>query len=275
MDAQLRSYVQALALALAACGKHGADGITVTAEGTSGSGETLTYSDDAPADAVLAAIAKANQDPLEIRDKDGAVCTRRRRPTQNKPSNVVLSVRVSATEWITKLTQVDEENLIEAPFDQFANIVDVYKRSALDIFDAEIAAQPGTLASTLTPALRTLCASFPSIYAVRADELQARPTFGDTNTQPPAPRPSNLAIGTPVVDGPMTPAIVRQFLVHEAALFGACKQTATITFTITPEAKTTDVVADPCLANALGAIHFPAPPAPVRVTAALKYAAPP
>jgi hypothetical protein len=69
----------------------------------------------------------------------------------------------------------------------------------------------------------------------------------------------------------MTPAIVRQFLVHEAALFGACKTSATLELTITPEAKTTEVVADPCLANALAAIHFPAPPAPVHVSVRLTF----
>jgi predicted nucleic acid-binding protein len=172
----------------------------VMAEGASGSGDSVTTSDDAPADAVLAAIAKASHDPLEIRDKDGVVCTRRRRPTQNKQGNVWLSVRVSATEWITKLSQVDEQDLIEPPFALFAYI-EVYKRSALEIYDVDLAAQPGTLAVTLTPALRTLCASFPSLHAVRPDELQEKPSFGDANTQPPAPRPTNLAIGTPTADG--------------------------------------------------------------------------
>lgn len=269
MEAKLRLYVQALALA--ACGKHAPDGIVVTADGTTGTGKHLRYTDDAPADAVLAAIANADGDPLEISDDHGLVCIRVRRPTQPKQGNVRLSVRISATEWITRLTEVDEENLIDAPFDQFANIIDVYKRSPLEIYDVELAAQPGTLATTLTPALRTICAAFPSIYAMRADQLTAKPNFGDTNTQPPSPRPTPLAIATPTVDGPMTPAIVRQYLVHEAALFAACKTSATLTFTITTDGKTTDVSADACLANALAAIHFPAPPATVHVTAPLTY----
>ena len=249
--------------------------------------QDLTYTPDAPADAILAAlgvIERASVAPIRIsvRGDDGAirpVCTTQWPPRAYEQKSEI-SILVSPTEVAVGITRFNDVELIDPPFDRFVEVIEARRQSQAlaSREDAELAAKPGVTGATLTPILAALCARFPEIRAVEPDGLSAKLDLGNGNSHLPSPGPASATISQAKVVGPADRITVRR---EVRRVLHACELVdAEITFLIQPDGSVprADVQpANPCMEGALATLRFPpqAMQSDVRLQVRSPRAAPP
>ena len=186
----------------------------------------LAYSEDAPAEVVLAAlrgIDDAVKSRIMVETVVGGklvdVC-RPLVPPAIDPTEerVDLSVELGEKQWVVGMSRVNEFTVLDRPFTRFESTLKEHKASAFfaDSQAIEVAAAPGLTGADLTPALTLICSSgFVAIRPRAIAELTAHANAEHGPIGVPAAvhhLAPTASIGQPSVQGDLDKAIIRRYI---------------------------------------------------------------
>jgi hypothetical protein len=257
----------------------------------------LTYTSDAAADAVLAAlraIEESGTAATSIRaGAPAAEVCQATAPKVAKDERVDLLIRLLPDRATRALTRVNEVAELPTAGEALARDLDAQKASAYfaDRDEVILAVDPGVKGAALTPLVRALCkAGFRALRPLAMDETTALITLSESSG--PAWRPLGAAepvsLGAPTIEGEYGKETILAILKSHVPKLAACTTKArlggavTARFSIGPSGKVvkSEATGDApavatCTARVIKAATFPRPGhGAVEVTAPMTFAAP-